>query len=217
MTIHPDTSRLFGAWSSYATSDVFFASVNTDATSAFRSRVYHTYDTAEYVDIAMDSTLPTTGRLTLAWLANNSSDGYYGDGHVSSFPYERSAGFLDGDVDGEGGALLPANNVQWTRAGFDNYYYQGEGLGYDSELFQFTQVKTARYGANVHWAYHDTISNTVKYQYQVTSDNSEAERQNWINIDGSTGDTDGGENTREVTNGVARSSDAGSYLALRSG
>jgi len=214
MTIHPSTSRLFGAWSSYATSDVFFASVNTDA-SPFRSRVYHTYDTAEYVDIAMDATTPaTTGRLALAWLANNSSDGYYGDGHVSSFPYERSTNFINGDVENDGAANLPANNVQWTRSGFDNWYYQGEGLTYDAELFQFTQVRTARYGANVHWAYYDSFSNTVKYQHQLTSDNSEAEQQEWVNLDGTDTDTDGGENNREVTNGVARSSDAGKFLAL---
>ena len=214
MTIHPTTSRLFGAWSSYATSDVFFASTNNDS-APFRSRVYHTYDTAEYVDIAMDATAPTTtGRLALAWLANNSSDGNYDDGHVSSFPYERTTSFINGDVDGDGAANLPANNVQWSRAGFDNYYYQGEGLNYDSELFQFTQVKTQRYGANVHWAYHDTISMTVKYQHVLTSNNNENELQDWVNIDGTTGDTDGGENFRQVSNGIARTAEAGEFLDL---
>ena len=214
MTIHPGTSRLFGAWSSYATSDVFFASANTDA-AAFRSRVYHTYDTAEHIDIAMDATAPTsTGRLALAWLANNSSDGNYSDGHISSFPYERNANFIDGDVDNDGAANLPANTEQWTRSFFDNWYYQGEGLSYDSELFQFSQVRTARYGANVHWAYHDRISNTLKYQYVSTANNDEAELQDWVNIDGTDTDTDGGENNRMVTGGIARTTDAGEFLSL---
>jgi hypothetical protein len=214
MTIHPGTSRLFGAWSSYGTSDVFFASANTDP-EAFRSRVYHTYDTAEHIDISMDATTPTsTGRLALAWLANNSSDGDYSDGHVSSFPYERNTNFIDGDVDNDGAANLPANYWQWSRSGFDNWYYQGEGLSYDNELFQFTQVRTARYNANVHWAYHDTISNTVKYQYVSTADNDRAELQDWVNIDGTDTDTDGGENNRMVTNGIARTTDAGEFLSL---
>ncbi|MBN2511019.1 MAG: hypothetical protein JXB03_12115, partial [Spirochaetales bacterium] len=215
MTIHPTTSRLFGAWSSYATSDVFFASTNTDA-DAFRSRVYHTYDTAEYIDIAMDATAPTTtGRLALAWLSNNSSDGNYADGHVTSFPYERDADFINGDVDQWWEeANLPSDDLQWSRGGFDNWYYQGEGLSYDSELFQFTGVKTQRYGANTHWAYHDTISMTVKYQHVLTSLNNENEITNWVNIDGTDTDTDGGENNRMVTNGVARTDEAGEYLDL---
>jgi hypothetical protein len=209
MTMEPTNSRLFGAWSSYATSDVFFASVNTDATSSFRSRVYHTYDTAEYIDIALD---PSTDKLALAWLGNNSSDGDYGRGEVISYPYERTAGFWNGDLEGD--TTGRPNPFQWTRDGFSNYYFHGESLEYDAELFQFSQLRTARYGDNVHWAYHDTISNTLKYHFVDATDNTAGELTNWINIDGTDTDNDGGENNREVSNGIARSNDAGEFLAM---
>jgi hypothetical protein len=213
MTIHPTTSRLFGAWSSYATSDLFFAGVNTDA-APFRTRIYHTYDTAEYVDIFMDDTRPTTtGTLTVAWLANNSSSGSYADGHVSSFPYERNTAFIDGDVFGDGAANLPGNALQWTRDGFNNWYYQGESLDYDKILFQFQNVETARYGANVTWAYYDSLSTTVKFEYVNTATNNVNELGTWLNIDGNVGDVNGGENTRQVGQGIARTTQAGEFLA----
>jgi len=213
MTLLPSSSRLFGTWSSYATSDVFFAAVNTDALP-FTSRIYHSYDTAEYLDIGLDA---VTGTMSIAFLGNNSSDGNYADGHIVDFTYERTTNYIDGDVYPDGQANLSSNRVQWSRAGFDNWYYQGEGLSYDAMLYQFRNVRTARNGDIAHVAYYDIQSKTAKYApFDVTLNQgwNPPEIQNWINLDGATGDTDGGENTREVTNGVARSSEAGEYLAL---
>jgi hypothetical protein len=210
MAINPSNSRLFGAWSSYASSDVFLAGAN-DYGSLFRSRLYHTYDTAETVDIAID---PSTSRFTLAWLGNNSSDGDYSDGHLCIFPYERTTNFINGDVYSDGAGNLPSDNYQWQRAGFYNWYYQGEGLGYAEQLFQFDQLRSARYGNNSHWAYYDKQTGSVKYGYVNSStENSENELRTWISLDG-TSDTDANEENYLVTNGVARVGTAGEFLAL---
>lgn len=231
MTIRASDSVLFGAWSSYASSDVFLASPNSAATD-FRSRIYHTYDTAETVDIAMNS----AGRMAIAWLGNNSSDGNYGDGHICVFPYERTTGFINGDVSastqtgwprvynpaGEGeteddrAVNLPSDAPQWNRASFDNWYYQGEGLGYDAQLYQFDKIRTARNGDYTHWAYYDRQSKTVKYQVVHSTETSEAELTSWINIDGPDTDTDGNEENDEVPNGngIARTTATGEHLAL---
>ncbi len=210
MSINPASSRLFGAWAYQPLSNVFFASVNSDG-AAYRSRVFHGYDFDFWTDIAIE---PTTGTMSLAFLADHYASGNFADAHIAVFTYERTTGYLNGDVENDGAANLSANAVQWTRDFFDNWYYQGESEDYDDMSNQFQQIKTARSGNNVHWAYFDAQSQTVKYAYVDTTNNSEAEIQSWINVDGPDTDADGGEDGREVTNGVARTSGAGEYVAL---
>jgi hypothetical protein len=164
--------NLYGAWTDYTTPESVFYGTTSAKTAIFRM-----YDPAEFTDIHVDG----SNNISVAFLGN-----YYGG---TTWDYNP----------GNAGALAVWNSnapLQYTYTLADNYY-KFEDLYHSQMLMQFQRPRVVRSGNNIHVAYYDVNTSSVKYGYALNGAASTAEI-GWINIDGGSNADD----VRHVT-GVA--------------
>ncbi|AEJ60427.1 hypothetical protein Spith_0140 [Spirochaeta thermophila DSM 6578] len=101
----------------------------------------------------------------------------------------------------------PQAPYQFSSAGVDNYFYQGENMGHDQYLMQFINERVVTVGDNIHVSYYDTETKALKYMYIQSGDTSTAEHS-WVNLDGGSD----GDDIQVVSTG--RVSAAGEFSAI---
>lgn len=154
---------LYGSWSNYAMSRVYFG-VNNDA----RTQIYTGYDPSEHTDIHFGL------RPTVAFNAN----------------LYMNAGW---NVGGAGGTYVwdnRATNVNDYTGTPTGGVYNAEALYHDQKLMQFVNQRIVTNGDNIHISYYDTDTKALKYWYRLSGTNSPY-AQTWINVDGGSDTHDG--------------------------
>jgi hypothetical protein len=183
---------LYGAWTNNAASSGYYG------TTGARTTFHNKYDPPVYTDLIIDA----ADRLNIGFLAN------YFNG-VSAW------GFVAVWT-----ATAP-NQMNWGDGNPDLDDYRGyafEWLGNDDMLFQFQRPRIARSGNNIHLAYYDVNTKTMKYGYVLSTDLSSqnisdtapngANLEPHLNLDGGEAYPAGGGQTGTLT------SLAGEYLAM---
>ncbi len=135
------TGLLYGSWSNYASSSVYYGINNTNATEFFNS-----YDPLEHTDISFGT------RMAIAWNANTYGNGTWGPtGAGGVYAYDSAAN-----------AALDSN---WGNA------YESELLYHDQRLMQFINQRIVTQGNNLHVSYYDTDTKAMKYWYALSGAN----------------------------------------------
>ena len=161
------------------------------ATTAARTTFHNKYDPPVYTDLVVDA----ADRLSIGFLAN-----YFNGGTAWGFAAVWTA--------------TAPNQNNWNN--YDGYAF--EWLGTDSMLFQFQRPRVVRSGNNIHLAYYDVNTKTMKYGYVLSTDLSSqnisdtapngANIEPHLNLDGGEAYPAGGGQTGTLT------SLAGEYLAI---
>jgi hypothetical protein len=161
------------------------------ATTAARTTFHNKYDPPVYTDLVIDA----ANNLNIGFLAN------YFDGNTAW-------GFV------AVWAVGAPNQSNWNN--YDGYAF--EWLGSDDMLFQFQRPRVVRSGNNIHLAYYDVNTKTIKYGYVVSTDLSSqnisdtapngANLEPHLNLDGGEAYPAGNGQTGTLT------SLAGEYLAM---
>jgi len=178
---------LYGSWSNYAESDVYYAPNNGNAVT-----IFHAYDPLEHTDISFGN------RVTVAMNIN-----IYGNNNW--------------DVRGAGGSYIwdaqaDAQANWWEEAWSGTPYvgvYNAEALYHDEKLMQFINQRVVNDGNRIHHTYFDTDTKSLKYFYVLSNTATNSYNQSFINVDGGSDADDG---TRLVA--VNRSAAAGEYSAI---
>lgn len=183
---------LYGSWSNYADSEVVYAPNNGTSIP-----VYGSYDPLEHTDISFGN------RATVVYNAN-------------------TYGANDWNQAGAGGVQIWDSQAPTPNDGLNFWgnpvssgqeFYNMEELFHDQQLMQFINQRIIVQGNNIHITYYDTLTKSLKYDYKLSGDNSEAESYTWINIDGY---YDGDDGARVVGGTGSRTTDmkAGEYSAI---
>jgi hypothetical protein len=184
------TGTLYGAWMNRAGSRIYYSTPG-----AAQNSIYYSYDPPEYTDVYIDS----GNNVNIAYLANNFM-GNWGDANLGCV-----ALWSNSTAPPLQASALP---------GYNNNYHEMEDIFHDQMLLQFQRPKIARYNNNMHVAYYDSDTSSVKYGYVVSTNASANELTPWINLDGGSD----GEDTQILTNVLDstpnRSTSAGEYVAI---
>jgi hypothetical protein len=154
---------LYGSWSNYATSDVYYGT-----NGGTLATIFHSYDPLEHTDIHYGT------RVNVAINANT-----YGNGAW--------------DVTGAGGSYVwnsQATNANSYSGTAYNGVYNAEALYHDQKLMQFINQRVVTSGDSIHMSYYDTDTKSLKYWYHLSNVNG-AYAQTWINVDGGADGDDG--------------------------
>jgi hypothetical protein len=179
---------LYGVWMDRAAGRIYYAQPEQSRTS-----IFYCYDPPEFTDIHITS----GDNLTIAYLANN-------------FPGTWTCA-ENNDLGSIAVWTDDPTPPQQSSVGYNNNYYQFEKICHNQMILQFQRPKVVRSGDNIHVAYYDIQSNSLKYGYaDINPVPNENEITPWINIDGGTdGDTQIVSDTTP-----ARSSSSGEYLSI---
>jgi hypothetical protein len=183
---------LYGAWTNNATSSGYYATI------AARTTFHYKYDPPVYTDLVVDA----ADRLSIGFLAN-----YFNGISAWGFAAIWTA--------------TAPNQMNWGDGNPDLDDYRGytfEWLGDDDMLFQFQRPRVVRSGNNIHLAYYDVNTKTMKYGYVLSTDLSSQNISDTapnggniephLNLDGGEAYPAGGGQTGTLT------SLAGEYLAI---
>ena len=135
------TGVLYGSWSNYASSNIYYGPNNSMATQIFNG-----YDPSEHTDIHFGS------RPTVIWNAN-----LYGNGGWSST--------------GAGGVYVWDQFANAALDGNSGNAYESELLYHDQKLMQFINQRIVTSGSAIHTSYYDTDTKALKYWYHTSNTN----------------------------------------------
>jgi len=192
---------LYGSWINYASASVYYNTIaGTDGAAGTATRVFRLYDPPEFTDISIDQ---ANDQPTIAYSMNT-----YGGSGAWDFDNSGSINIWESDI---------STNARFTQT-YTNYAFRADGLYHNSMLWEYYSPRVVRSGGNIHVAWYDDASKSIKYAYFVSTLNTSNE-QGWINIDGGTTGTSDSTSPGigYVTNfasGLSRTASVGSSVSI---
>jgi len=170
------SGTLYGSWINYASATTEYNTINgSTGAGGTAANIFLLYDPPEFTDISID---PTNDKATVAYIQNT----YGGNGWTAA--NAGSVNVWTSDIN-----QSTRNQLQQAANGY--YGFITDGLWHNSVLWEHYGVKVIRSGNNIHVAWYDDVSKSIKYAYFSSTQNTALvggnnAEQGWINIDGGT-------------------------------